>query len=37
MRRAGIDGLSKIIARKSAERVLAHLESAEHFDNRNTA
>ena len=37
LRRAGIDGLSKIIARKSAERVLAHLESAEDFDNRNTA
>jgi len=37
VRRAGIDALSKIIARKSAERVLAHLESTEDLDNRNTA
>ncbi len=28
LRRAGIDGLSKIVSRKSAERVLAHLDSA---------
>lgn len=27
LRRAGVDGLSKVVSRKSAERVLAHLES----------
>jgi excinuclease ABC subunit C len=37
VRRAGIDQLSKVIARKSAERVLAHLENVESPDNRTTA
>src|SRR6266404_144520 len=36
VRRAGVDGLSKIVSRKSAERVLAHLEKAESADNRTT-
>ena len=35
VRRAGVAGLSKIVSRKSAERVLAHLEKAELPDNRN--
>jgi len=34
VRRAGVEGLSKIVSRKSAERVLAHLEKAESPDNR---
>src|SRR5256885_14628030 len=34
VRRAGVDGLSKIVSRKSAERVLAHLEKTESPDNR---
>jgi len=34
VRRAGLEGLSKIVSRKSAERVLAHLEKAELPDNR---
>ncbi len=37
VRRAGVDGLSKIVSRKSAERVLAHLEKAESPDNRTGA
>jgi excinuclease ABC subunit C len=32
--RAGIDKLSRIVPRKSAERILAHLESPEAMDNR---
>ena len=34
VRRAGVEGLSKIVSRKNAERVLAHLEKAESPDNR---
>jgi len=34
VRRAGVDGLSKIVSRKNAERVLAHLEKTESPDNR---
>jgi excinuclease ABC subunit C len=34
VRRAGLDRLSKVVARKSAERVLAHLEKSESPDNR---
>jgi excinuclease ABC subunit C len=34
VRRAGVEGLSKIVSRKNAERVLAHLERAESPDNR---
>ena len=37
VRRAGVEGLSKIVSRKSAERVLAHLEKAESSDNRTHA
>jgi len=37
VRRAGVEGLSKIVSRKSAERVLAHLEKAELPDNRTGA
>ena len=34
VRRAGVERLSKVVARKSAERVLAHLEKSESPDNR---
>jgi excinuclease ABC subunit C len=34
VRRAGIERLSAVIARKSAERVLAHLEKSDSSDNR---
>jgi excinuclease ABC subunit C len=34
VRRAGVERLSKVVARKSAERVLAHLEKSESADNR---
>src|SRR5256886_10522214 len=34
VRRAGVDGLSTIVSRKSAERVLAHLAKTETPDNR---
>jgi excinuclease ABC subunit C len=34
VRRAGLDRLSKVVARKSAERILAHLEESESSDNR---
>src|SRR5215470_5361487 len=37
MRSAGLDGLSKIVSRKSAERVLAYLEKSEISDNRTSA
>jgi excinuclease ABC subunit C len=37
VRRAGIDRLSKVVARKSAERVIAYLENTENSDNRPTA
>jgi len=37
VRRAGVEGLSKIVSRKSAERVLAHLEKVESPDNRTGA
>ena len=33
VRRAGVERLSKVVARKSAERVLAHLEKSESPDN----
>jgi len=33
VRRAGVERLSKVVARKSAERVLAHLEKSESSDN----
>jgi len=36
VRRAGVERLSKVVARKSAERVLAHLEKSESADNRTT-
>jgi len=34
VRRAGLDRLSEVIARKSAERLLAHLEKSESSNNR---
>ena len=34
VRRAGVERLSRVVARKSAERVLAHLEKSESADNR---
>jgi len=34
VRRAGVEGLSKIVSRKNAERVLAHLEKTQSPDNR---
>src|SRR4029077_1548561 len=34
VRRAGVERLSKVVARKSAERVLAHREKSESADNR---
>jgi len=37
MRRAGVERLSKVVARKSAERVLAYLEKSEISDNRTSA
>jgi len=37
VRRAGVEGLSKIVSRKSAERVLAHLQKAESSDNQTHA
>jgi len=37
VRRAGLERLSEIVSRKSAERVLAHLEKAEPPDNRTPA
>ena len=37
LRRAGVEGLSKVVSRKSAERVLAHLETASEPNNRTTA
>ena len=37
VRRAGVERLSEIVSRKSAERVLAHLEKAESPDNRTSA
>src|SRR5215468_2286789 len=37
LRRAGLDGLSKIVSRKSAERVLAHLNQVSGDSNRSTA
>ncbi|HWY44449.1 MAG TPA: excinuclease ABC subunit UvrC [Candidatus Sulfotelmatobacter sp.] len=37
IRRAGIERLSKVVARKSAERVVAHLENSETSNNRTLA
>ena len=37
LRRAGIDALSKIVSRKSAERVLAHLDTTSDSNNRTNA
>jgi excinuclease ABC subunit C len=37
IRRAGIERLSKVVARKSAERVVAHLENSENPNNRTSA
>jgi len=37
IRRAGIERLSKVVARKSAERVVAHLENSENSNNRTLA
>jgi excinuclease ABC subunit C len=37
VRRAGVERLSEIVSRKSAERVLAHLEKTESPDNRTSA
>ena len=37
VRRAGVDRLSKVVARKSAERVLAYLEKSELSNNRTSA
>lgn len=37
VRRAGIERLSEVIARKSAEKVLAHLEKSKDADNRTPA
>jgi excinuclease ABC subunit C len=37
IRRAGIERLSKVVARKSAERVVAHLENSESSNNRTLA